>query len=95
MGYAWKKLHMYFKNCVSWSPFIILNFNTICDVQFQCAVQIESYTVLLKNNRMFCLTLGITLRNYFLTVSNKGDDHLWLYFAYFLNYSQMSREVDC
>ena len=36
------------------------------------------YAVLLKSNRIFCLILGITFENYFLTILNEGEDHLWL-----------------
>ena len=58
---------------VSWFVYTILNFNTFGDV---ITVQRQSYTVLFKSNRIFCLILGITSRNYILTVSNEGDDHL-------------------
>ena len=47
--------------------------------------KIQYYTVLLKSNRIFCLNLGNTFGNYFLTVSNEGDDHLCLFFVC-LNY---------
>ena len=59
------------------------------------AVQIQNYSVLLKNNRIFCLILEITFGNYFLTVSNESDDHLSLYFAFFLNQPPMYEEIDC
>ena len=78
-------------NCVSWYVSIILKFTALCDTY---TVQIQSYAVLLKSNRIFCLILGITFGNYFLTVSNEGDDHLWLYFVD-LNYPSMYEETDC
>ena len=62
-------------NCVSWFVSIIINFNALCDAYI---VQIESYAVILKNNRIFCLLLGITF-----DVFIEGDDHVWLYFVYF------------
>ena len=52
----------------------------------QCYSVIKHYAVLLKSNRLFCLILRITVGNYFLMVSNEGEDHLWLYFVNFLNY---------
>ena len=78
-------------NCVSWFASIILNFIALCDAY---TVQIQSYAVLLKNKRIICRILGITFGNYFLTVSNEFDDHLCLYFVYFLNYSPMYEETD-
>ena len=54
----------------------------------------DKVTVLLKSNKMFCLVLEITVRCYFLTVSNEGDNHLWLYFV-FLNYPLTFEEIDC
>ena len=42
----------------------------------------------------YFLILGITFETYFLTVSNEGD-HLWFYFAYFLNDPPMYEETDC
>ena len=79
-------------NYVSWFVSIILNFNALCDVY---TVQRQSYTALLKSNRIFCQLLGITFGNYFLSVSNKDDDYLWLYFIFFLSYSDMYEEMDC
>ena len=80
-------------NCVSWFASIALNFNVFCVAY---TIQIQSYKVLLRSSRIFCLILGIlTFGKYFLTVSNKGDDdHLSLYFVY-LNYPPMWREIDC
>ena len=72
-------------NCVSWFVSIILKFTALCNTY---AVQIQSYAMLLKSNRIICLILGITFENHFLTVSNEGDIHLWLYFVY-LNYPSM------
>ena len=68
----------------------ILNFNALCD---EYTVQIQSYTVLLKSSRLFCLILGNTFGNYSLTVSNEGDDHLWVY-SVNLNYPPMYEETD-
>ena len=79
-------------NCVSWFVSIMLNFNALCDVY---AVQIQSYSVLLKSNRIFCPIFGITFGNYFLVVPNEGYDQLWLYFVYFLNYPPMYEEISC
>ena len=78
-------------NCVSWFVSLILNFNALCVVAH--AFQRQSYTMLLKSNRIFCLILGITFGNYFLTVSNEGDDHLWLYFVFFLNQPPMTKLI--
>ena len=39
--------------------------------------------------------LGKTFENNFFTVSNEGEDHLWLYFIYFLNYAPVYEEIDC
>ena len=58
-------------------------------------VQRTSYTTLLKCNSIFCLKLGITFGNYFLAISNKGEDHFCLYFVYFLNYPPMCEDTDC
>ena len=55
--------------------FIMLNFNALSDAH---AVQIQSYTGLFKSNRIFCLMLGKSFRNYFSTVSNEVDDDLCL-----------------
>ena len=52
---------------------IILKFNVLCGAYI---VQTQSYTELLKINRIFWLMLGITFGNYFLTVYKEGDDHL-------------------
>ena len=82
MGYTWKCLDMYFILCFMVLS-IILNFNALCDVYI---LQKQSYIVLLKNNRLFCVKLGITFGNYILTVSDEGENHVRLYFAYFLNY---------
>ena len=62
-----------------------------CDVH---TVKRQSYTMLLKSNRIFCLILRITFGYFFLTVSNEGDDHLRLYFV-FLNNPHMLEEIDC
>ena len=62
---------------------------TVIHTQFKC----QNYSVLLKNNRIFCLTLEITFAKYFLTASNEGDDHLWLYFVFFLNQSPMTKLI--
>ena len=69
-----------------------LNFNAFCDAYI---VQKQSYTMLLKSNRIFCLILGITFENNLLSISNEGDDHLWFYFVFFLNYPPMYEEIDC
>ena len=74
-------------NCVSQFVSIILNFYALCDAY---AAQ-RHYTVLFKNNKIFCLTFGITFRNYFLMVSNEVEDHLWLYFVY-LNHLLIYKE---
>ena len=79
-------------NCVSWFVSTILNFNALCDAY---TVQMQSYTVLLKSNRIFWLMLGTSFGNYILTVYNEGDYHLWLYFLYFLDYLSMYEETDC
>ena len=79
-------------NCVSWFVSIILNFIALCDLY---TLQIQSYTMLLKRNRIFCLIWGITFGSHILTVSHEGDDHLWIYFVYCLNYSRMYEEPDC
>ena len=50
--------------------------------------------MLLKSNKEFRLILGVTFGNYFLTVSNEVEDHLWLYFEYLLNYPPMYEEAD-
>ena len=72
-------------------PFI-LNFNALCNAY---TVQIQSYTVLLKSNRIICLILGITFGSYFLSVSKEVYDHFLLYFVLFLNYPPMYEEIDC
>ena len=77
-------------NCVSWKVLSMLNFDVPCDVY---TVQRQSYTELLKSNRIFCLILGIPFENYFLTASNEGEDLLWLYFAFILNHSPMYEEI--
>ena len=56
MGYTWKRLDLVILICVSWFVSIIQNFNALCDAYL---VERQSYTVLLKNNRIFCLILGI------------------------------------
>ena len=53
--------------------FIIVNFNALPDGY---TVQIQSYTGLLKSNRIFWLMLEMSFGNYFLTVYNEGDDYL-------------------
>ena len=58
--------------CISWFASIIVNFNALCDAY----TVYRYYTVLFKNNRKFCFLLGIIFENYFLTVSNKVEDHL-------------------
>ena len=63
-------------NCVSRFVVIIPNFNALCNAY---TVQIQSYTALLKSDRIF---------------SNEGDDHSWLYFV-FLNYSPLFEKIDC
>ena len=78
-------------NFISWFVSILLNFTALCDAY---TVQIQSYIVIPKRNRIFCLILGIIFGNYCLTVSNEGDDNLWFYFAY-LNYPPMYEETDC
>ena len=50
--------------------------------------------MLLKNNGIFCLILEITFGNYFLTVSNEGDDYLLFYFVFFSNQPPMYDEID-
>ena len=59
MGYTWKQMDMYFKLC-SWFISVILNFDGFCDAYSD---QIQSYKMLLKSNRIFCLILVITLEN--------------------------------
>ena len=86
IGNGWKCI----LNCVSWIISIILNFNAICDAH---AVQRQSYRILLKNNRIICLILRIILGNYFLTVSSEVENHLWLYFVYFLNHLAIYEEI--
>ena len=78
------------KNCVSWFVSIILNFNALSDAY---TAQRQSYTMLLKSNRIFCQILGINFENYFLTVSNVAEDPLCLYFVCFLNYPPMFDET--
>ena len=68
------------------------NFAVHCDPY---TVQTQSYTVLLKSNRIFWFMLGISFGNYFLTVYDEGDDNLWLYFVYFLNSPLLYEEIDC
>ena len=51
-------------NCVSWFLYIILYLNALSYVHaFQ-----RHYTVLFKNNRIFCLKLGIIFGKYFLNI---------------------------
>ena len=88
LGYVW----IYILKCISWFVSIILNFNGHCNAY---TVQIQSYAVLLKSNRIFLLMLGISFGNYFLPIYNECDDPLWLYFVYFLNYPPMYEEIDC
>ena len=76
--------------CASWFVSIIQNFKALFDAY---TVQRQSYTELLKSNRIFCLILGIPFENYFLTASNEGEDLLWLYFAFILNHSPMYEEI--
>ena len=71
---------------------IVQNFNALCDAY---TVQMQSYTGLHKSKRIFWLMIGISFGNYFLTIYNKGNDHLWLYFVYFLNYLYIYEEIDC
>ena len=70
---------------VSWFVSIVLNFNVLCDA---LTVQRQSYSVLLKSNRISCLIIEITFANC-LKVSNDSEDHLWVYFVYFLIYPPM------
>ena len=79
-------------NCVLWLVSIILNFNALCDAD---SVQRLNYAVLLKSNRIFYRIFGITYGNYISTVSNKGEDYLWLYFLSFLNHPLMYEKTDC
>ena len=79
-------------NCVSCFVSIILNFNAFCD---ECTVQIQTYTVLLESSRIFWLILVVIFGNFILAVSEEGDDHLLLYFGYFLNYPPLYEEIDC
>ena len=72
-------------NSVSWFASFILNFNALCDAY---SVQIESNAMLLKNNRILWLILGITFGNYILTVSNKSRTFMAL-FCLLLNYLSM------
>ena len=71
--YTSKRLDMYFKLC-----YMVCFHHTkfYCDAY---TVQIQSYTALLKSDRIF---------------SNEGDDHSWLYFV-FLNYSPLFEKIDC
>ena len=78
-------------NCVSRFVSIILTFDALCDAY---TVQIQIYTVLLKSNAIFFLILGIIFGNYFNTVFNEGDDHLWFYFTYFINQPPMYDEIN-
>ena len=64
---------------------IIQNFNVLCVTYTD---QMQSYTVLLKSNRIFCLVLRITFWNFFLTVSKEDGEHLWYY-------PPMYEETDC
>ena len=45
--------------------------------------------------RMFYLIIGILFGNYMLTVSNKVEEYLWLYFGYFLNFLSIFGEIHC
>ena len=58
-------------------------------------VQRQSYTVLIKGNKIFCLTLGINFGNYFSKVSNEGEDPSWFYFIYLFNYPPMDDTINC
>ena len=85
--HAWKCLEMYlifflFLFFVS----IILNSNALCDA---LTVQIH-YIVLLKNNEIFYLMLGIIFRSF-----KEGEHHSWLYFDYFLSYLPTYDEIHC
>ena len=68
---------------VSWFVCVLLNFNVLYNSN---TVQ-KHYTGLLRSNWILCLVLRIIFWNHFLTVSNEVEDHLWLYFVYFLNHN--------
>ena len=55
----------------------VLNFNAFCDA---FTVQIQSYVVLLKSERIFCLMLGITFGRYFF---NCFQQRWWSFMALF------------
>ena len=60
---------MYFNLCfVVFSIMII--FNALCDAYI---VERQSYTVLLKRNRILCLIMGKIFGNYFLTIYSKAS----------------------
>ena len=84
LGNGWKCI----LNCLSWFISAILNFNAFFN---EYTVQ-RHYTELLRRNRIFCLILRIFLGDYFLTVSDKIEDHLRLYFVYFLNHDLSMRK---
>ena len=77
LGNSWKCI----LNCASWFISFILNFNALCN-----ACTVHRHTKLLRSNRIFCLISG-KFGNYFFTVYNEIADHLWQYFAYFLNHN--------
>ena len=51
--------------------------------------------MLLKSNWIFCLIFEIIFGNYFLMISNKFEEHLWLYFVFFLNHPPICEEIYC
>ena len=69
LGNGWICISIY----DAWFVSIILNFNALSNGY---TVQIQSYTVLLKSNKIFCLITGITFLNNFLTVSNEDGSYL-------------------